>query len=558
MLIPLDLIDVPEANVRQHAVSPEQQAELQGSIAALGLLQPVLLRPNGNRYWLVAGRRRLQACAALDFKQIEASVAQAFRPDRVALAQAAENMVRAGMEPLDQWRALTQIRRDGFTLAAAAAALGISERHARKLDKLSSLHPDVVAAIERHGMPEEWALGRIANAPEAVQAAAVKAHGASGGGPRAPWLRIAQACAVARIPRSRAVFNVALEDVAFEEDMFAEADDEDKEFTTEVVGFMQAQRRALEAMVTAARAKKRAAEITTIKDHAIKLPKGMVESHGDPDKPKKGETVLLAIEPAGHNIGTVRRVTVRAAEKAAAAAKAGKAAKAAAKAAEDEAEPATADDDEGDAEAAPQRRGAPAGKPAAEDGASARDPISATGRKLIADAKLATLQKALRTITPGNADPIDLLGLLVIAIGAGTVTIRDGGVQWSRRDMADLALDLVAPGGNLVADSPAVLRLAAEAIARIVWIPPTQGVVDAASEWIGQSIVTDAELPRFDTPEFLQHVAGAELKRLAAEAGLRPAKSVAGLREQLAGALPKYRPAVFGAPGPKPAKAGRA
>ncbi len=71
-----------------------------------------------------------------------------------------------------------------------------------------------------------------------------------------------------------------------------------------------------------------------------------------------------------------------------------------------------------------------------------------------------------------------------------------------------------------------------------------------AAEWIGAAVRADDALPRFDTPEFLAHVQVAELKRLAAEAGIKVSGSGAAVRQALAGKLPTWRPAVFGAPAP--------
>jgi ParB family transcriptional regulator, chromosome partitioning protein len=81
---------------------PEELAELQASIKATGLLQPVTVRPAGtNRYELVAGERRLRAVTALGWTKIPAVVKDI--DDRTALTLAlVENLQRADLNPLEE------------------------------------------------------------------------------------------------------------------------------------------------------------------------------------------------------------------------------------------------------------------------------------------------------------------------------------------------------------------------------------------------------------------------------------------------------------------------
>ena len=77
-------------------------SELQASIKATGLLQPITVRPAGtNRYELVAGERRLRAVTALGWSKIPAVVKDI--DDRTALTLAlVENLQRADLNPLEE------------------------------------------------------------------------------------------------------------------------------------------------------------------------------------------------------------------------------------------------------------------------------------------------------------------------------------------------------------------------------------------------------------------------------------------------------------------------
>ena len=214
-------------------------------------------------------------------------------------------------------------------------------------------------------------------------------------------------------------------------------------------------------------------------------------------------------------------------------------------------------------EAAPQSRkagkGAPSGEAEAEDsgdGASAspKVPITKAGQIAIAKAKTLALQQALRSAPVPVERLVQLLLLALTARNVGVHTYSDG-----RRVLAALPSRLLLPGG-VCADLPfADVRSAAgNVLSHILAVSgpdddrqtsPTSGV---AAEWIGAAIRADDMLPRFDTAEFLAHVQASELKRLAAEVGMRATGSATALRAMLVGKLPDWRPCAFGAPIPPP------
>ncbi|MGQ0640250.1 MAG: ParB/RepB/Spo0J family partition protein [Gemmatimonadaceae bacterium] len=98
---------VPVASIKPNPIQPRHDfrdaelEELAASIAAHGLLQPVLVRPTANGFELVAGERRLRAVAKLGWKSIPAVV----RPveDRALLTIAlVENLQRSDLNPVEE------------------------------------------------------------------------------------------------------------------------------------------------------------------------------------------------------------------------------------------------------------------------------------------------------------------------------------------------------------------------------------------------------------------------------------------------------------------------
>src|SRR5690606_20570512 len=75
-------------------------AELTASIEASGLLQPIVVRPVGSRYELIAGERRWRAVQRLGWKTVPAVVREV--DDQAALTLALiENLQRDDLSPID-------------------------------------------------------------------------------------------------------------------------------------------------------------------------------------------------------------------------------------------------------------------------------------------------------------------------------------------------------------------------------------------------------------------------------------------------------------------------
>jgi ParB/RepB/Spo0J family partition protein len=150
--IRLTLID-DGANVRS------ADAGLVASIRAHGILQPVTVRPNGTRFELVIGFRRIAAARELGLETVPAIVESGEADGRI-LRQLAENTDRRGMRPLAIARALQDHLDDhpGLTKRELAEQLG---RHpvwvANKL-ALLRLEAPVQDLIERGEIGEQAAL----------------------------------------------------------------------------------------------------------------------------------------------------------------------------------------------------------------------------------------------------------------------------------------------------------------------------------------------------------------------------------------------------------------
>src|ERR1700736_3621398 len=101
------LQELPIAAIRPNPYQPRDRFDEEGlgsladSIREVGLLQPVLVRPAGDGYELVAGERRWRAARRAGLQVIPAIVRQT--EDRQALESAlVENLQRDDLNPLEE------------------------------------------------------------------------------------------------------------------------------------------------------------------------------------------------------------------------------------------------------------------------------------------------------------------------------------------------------------------------------------------------------------------------------------------------------------------------
>jgi ParB family chromosome partitioning protein len=123
--IPLDQIKSNPFQPRK-SFKPEELRELQESLQASGLLQPVTVRPaaGGKGYELIAGERRLRAAAGLTWKTIPAVVKDLTDQEVLTLALV-ENLQRSDLNPIEEAEGYDQLIRDfGYTQQSVATMVG--------------------------------------------------------------------------------------------------------------------------------------------------------------------------------------------------------------------------------------------------------------------------------------------------------------------------------------------------------------------------------------------------------------------------------------------------
>jgi ParB family chromosome partitioning protein len=124
------------------------------SFGEQGVLQPVLVRPKGAGYELIAGERRWRAAALAGMEKIPALVRPAADAESLELALI-ENMAREDLNPVEEARACAALAEDlGLTREQIAKRVGRSRVAISNLVRLLELPDEVLELMERRELSE--------------------------------------------------------------------------------------------------------------------------------------------------------------------------------------------------------------------------------------------------------------------------------------------------------------------------------------------------------------------------------------------------------------------
>ncbi len=194
--VALAQIHVP-ANVR--GLDAEHVKALAGSIALQGILVPVVVRADGERYELVAGFHRLAAARELNLTEIPVVLRDAGTQDA---DRAVENIARKQLNPYEEAIAVKAMLARGLTEDGTAQALGWAKarvsarvrllelpKHAQQLvgagaialsgveplRQIGQVSPELLhAVVEYLADGNEWAAERLVRQPGWVLDAALR------------------------------------------------------------------------------------------------------------------------------------------------------------------------------------------------------------------------------------------------------------------------------------------------------------------------------------------------------------------------------------------------
>ena len=148
--------------------------ELALSIRSKGVLQPLLVRPKGKKYEIIAGERRYRAAQLAGLEEVPIIIREFSDQETLEIALI-ENLQREDLNPLEEARGYKNLLEFGITQDEAAQAVGKARSTVTNALRLLNLSPNAQQALEEAsisagharallGIPEEhrdWALDQI-------------------------------------------------------------------------------------------------------------------------------------------------------------------------------------------------------------------------------------------------------------------------------------------------------------------------------------------------------------------------------------------------------------
>jgi ParB family chromosome partitioning protein len=139
--LPVSMI-APNPNQPRTSIDDEGIAALADSVRKVGVLQPIIVRPHGEEYQIVAGERRWRAAKAAGLEKVPVRVMGATEGEALELALI-ENLQRQDLNPMEEARGYRRLLTE-YQMTQAELA-----------DKVSKSRPAVANTLRLLDLPDE-------------------------------------------------------------------------------------------------------------------------------------------------------------------------------------------------------------------------------------------------------------------------------------------------------------------------------------------------------------------------------------------------------------------
>ena len=167
-----DLQRIPISRIRPNPFQPRREfnkdelSELEASLKASGLLQPITVRRQGDAYELIAGERRFRAAVNLGWTEISAIVRDFGDRDMLVLALV-ENLQRSDLNAIEEARGYRKLLDDfRLTQQQVAEAVGKDRTTVANLLRLLALPLQVQQMVESGELTTGHAKALLSLGPE--------------------------------------------------------------------------------------------------------------------------------------------------------------------------------------------------------------------------------------------------------------------------------------------------------------------------------------------------------------------------------------------------------
>ncbi len=144
--IPVALID-PNPHQPRHHIQEESLDELVQSIKQHGILQPLIVTKNGERFQIIAGERRFRSAQRIGLFSVPAIIRDSQELEQLEVA-IVENVQRQDLNPVEEAYAYQQLADEfGLTQEEIAKKVGKSRATVANALRVLSLPPDILSAL---------------------------------------------------------------------------------------------------------------------------------------------------------------------------------------------------------------------------------------------------------------------------------------------------------------------------------------------------------------------------------------------------------------------------
>lgn len=167
MIVPISRIERSEYQPRKKFESQALE-DLKKSIQEKGVIQPILLRRNGQNYQLIAGERRVRAAIELGLKEIPALIRDIEKGDEILEISLIENIQREDLNPLEKARGYKRLTEE-FGLSQEQVADKVAKDRATVANtmRLLELEEEIKSMVENNRLNFGQARALLAISPGA-------------------------------------------------------------------------------------------------------------------------------------------------------------------------------------------------------------------------------------------------------------------------------------------------------------------------------------------------------------------------------------------------------
>ncbi len=155
-----EIIKIPVMNIKEskfqmrRRITPESLKELLESIKEKGIIEPVIVRPTGEGYEIIAGHRRFLAAKEAGLEEVPCIVKEVSDTEAAEIS-IIENIQRENLNPIEEALAIKRLIQEfSLTHEEVAKKIGKSRVYVTNLLRLLKLPPEIKEKIEKGELSE--------------------------------------------------------------------------------------------------------------------------------------------------------------------------------------------------------------------------------------------------------------------------------------------------------------------------------------------------------------------------------------------------------------------